>query len=536
MTNDLISQERLRGVGKISRRGLLHMGCALGSAALLSACGSARLATASSTDPLLQASPAFAGDTGSPPKRGGGLTLGLLYKVQTTNPHPQTPSTVSWRGAVFNQLVGLDAKLQPIPDLAQSWALANDGLGVTFTLRQGVKFHNGKDFTAEEAKWNIDYVKDPRSHAQAGRDLTKVLATVRGKYQLELRYPTPLPQIFSLLLGVPIMEPSSDIDHAIAGTGPFKLDSLSPNKELRMVRNQSYWRQGYPLLDSYSVQSLPDGSTLVKALQSGAVQAIVDPPFSQAPSLASGDTRLVRRPGSGNYDVLMTAANKPFSDKRVRQAVSLSIDRKRFVDTALFGQSDVAYSVWPRSSPVWTSELDIGELNRDSARQLLSDAGYADGFETTLLTSSSVTPELPQLAQLVHEDLAAIGIKVQVRDLEANTWAADIRDGHFDIATHFYGFGDQDPALLFTAAVFNPQQNASQFNSDEYTSMVQNAQQERDPEKRLGLYRALSSYIEDQAFALALANRPELFGLRSNVQGFRIGPFQTPDVEETWLA
>jgi len=470
-------------------------------------------------------------------KKGGTLTLGQIFPIQSTDPHPQSGNSFNFREAIFNTLVGVDEKQNPTPGLAESWTLADDGLGLTLRLRQGVKFHNGKDFTADEAKWNVDYAQDPSSKVQVGAQLQGVAATARDRDTLELRFPAPLPQIFSLLVGAPIIEPSSDIAKAVVGTGPFKLDSFTPGDQMRLVRNQSYWRQAYPVLDAYVIKIVPDGSSLVVNLESGAVDVIIDPPRNEAKRLASGATKVMTLPGPGNFNYLVSCADKPFTDKRVRQAMGLAIDRQRFADAALFGTSEPTYVVWPKSSPVWDASLDTGGFNLDKAKQLLADAGFPNGFDTKIQTARSAVPELTQFSQILQADLAKIGVNVTIEEMESNQWLSTIVESRFPaLLAHSYAFGNQDPALLFTAHPFGTEKNASRFQSDEYKRLVDAARRERDQPRRIGLYSDITKLIKDEAFILPMANRTQLYALRAGVQGLRTNALLMPNFEEASVA
>ena len=150
--------------------------------------------------------------------------------IQNTNPYPMGPSTIGFRRALFNSLVGLESGALPVPELAESWILSDDRLTLTLKLRQGVTFHSGGPFTAEDAKWNIEHVQDPKTGSPSGPALSGVRAQVIDASTLELTLPDVLPQIFSLLGDVLIIDPQSDISTNAGGHWPLQAGQLHPRE------------------------------------------------------------------------------------------------------------------------------------------------------------------------------------------------------------------------------------------------------------------------------------------------------------------
>jgi ABC-type transport system substrate-binding protein len=192
--------------------------------------------------------------------------------------------------------------------------------------------------------------------------------------------------------------------------------------------------------------------------------------------------------------------------------------------------------MWIRRSPVWDASIDVGEFNLDKARSLLAQAGYPNGFATTIQASSS-QPENVLFDQLIQSDLAKIGINLNIEVLDVNTWSPLVTQAKFKaLANHIYGSGDQDPALQFTAFVFRPQGNSSRFQSDEYSHMVDAASRAPDWNARLGLYRQIGAFVKDAAFVLPIANSVLTWGVRKNVQGFSRQSPGYPILEDIWLS
>jgi len=191
----------------------------------------------------------------------------------------------------------------------------------------------------------------------------------------------------------------------------------------------------------------------------------------------------------------------------------------------MYGLTDPTYIMWIRASPVWDASLDVGEFDLGKARQLLVDAGYPNGFETKIQANNGF-PELVQFDQIVQADLAKIGISASIEPMDATQANGLVTQGKFaSLNNHTYAFGDQDPAMQFTAFVFRPDGNASRFQSDQYRQIVDMARREPDWDKRLALYRQIATFVKDEAFVLPIANGVATYGLRWNVRVFRGSPW-----------
>jgi peptide/nickel transport system substrate-binding protein len=516
-------------VASMTRRSFVkRLGGGLALAGLTVACGPSPRPAPQSVAPTTVA-PAQA-------RRGGTLVIGSSRSIATTLPYPGNQFLFSW-GGPFNPLVGLDTKSQPTPALAESWTLSDDRRSLRLKLRQGVTFHSGRKFTADEARWNIEYVKDPKNQAAAGGELKNVEVGVLDAGTLDLRLPDLMPHIFSLLAGVLMVDPQSDLASNAAGTGPFKVESLSPGDELRLIRNERYWRPDRPYLDGVTFRTLTDPSSAAIALESGAA-GLVQLAITDVKRLnTGGQTSVVILPDSGSYDFALNAAEPPFNDRRVRQAIDLALDRKRFADTVMYGLTDPTHIIWLKSSPAWNASTDVGEFNLDRARQLLIDAGYANGFETKIQCNPTLA-EMLQFDQIVQADLATIGVHATIEQLDLNQAATLVTQAKFPaIINHSYAYGDQDPAMQFTAFVLRPEANASRFQSDEYVRRVEAARRELDWDKRMGLYHDIARFVKEEAFLLPVANRIVPWGVRANVHGISRQPLQgNPVLEDLWVA
>src|SRR5579859_5257810 len=441
------------------------------------------------------------------PRSGGTFVLGTIAPIPNASPYPSSVGTRTFWWAMFDTLVRLDERRQPVPHLAESWTVSDDRLTLTFKLRPDVKFQSGRPFTAEQAKWSIEYGVDPKTGVTAGAELKGVQVTARDSSTLELRLPKVMPHVFALLMFIFMIDPESEVDRAPVGTGPFKMDGLDPGNELRMLKHQQYWRADRPLLEGVTIRTVADASALLVNLESGAVNA--------AYCLASDVARVRANPhmttliagGEGNYCYLMNVSAPPFDDRRIRQALSLALNRQRFATAVMYGLVEPSYVMWPRTSPAWDASQDIGEFNLDKARQLLAAAGYPNGLETKIQTTTGEYPELFEFNQVFQSDLASINVNASIETLEFEQYVAIRNGARFPaMLSHAYVYADSDPALAFTATPLRPNGNITHFTSDTYTQLVNAAKQEPDWNNRLALYHQIGLLLKDEAFLIPVAN------------------------------
>lgn len=471
------------------------------------------------------------------PVEGGTLVFGQIFSIENTNPHPQSGNTFNFREAIFDTLVKLDDERLPEPWLAESWDLSDDGLTLTMTLRDDVAFHSGAPFDADAAAWNIEYAADPDSGVQAGGQIRDVEVEVLSEFEIALSFEGPKPQIYSALVGIPMIDPESDIDIAVGGTGPFVLDDFTPGNEMRLVRNEDYWIDGAPILDELVIRVIPDESSLVLGLETGELDVIIQPPMNEAQRIQDAGFELVNLPGPGNFNYLVSTVDEPLDDKLVRQALSFAIDREHFSEVVTFGLSDPTCIVFPPSSPVWTEELDSCEFDLDRAGELLDEAGVGDGFEVTIHVATTAVQEVGQFTEAYQSDLAEIGIAAEIERVEPNVWLDLIVNSEFPgLLGHAYQFGDLDPALLFGAHPFGVEQNASRFESEEYRTLVREAATELDNDRRIELYREVTELIKDEAFILPIGTRVQLYALNERVNGFQVNALNMPDFRQASLS
>jgi peptide/nickel transport system substrate-binding protein len=324
-------------------------------------------------------------------------------------------------------------------------------------------------------------------------------------------------------------EHAGKLKNTPAGSGPFELKSWEPGVKVTYVRFKDYWRKDQPYLDGFVQKIFADPQSMVAALQSGDIDIAMYPSVQDYDRLKHDPSyTAVSAAAALEVNVNFNTAHKPWDNKLVRQAINHAIDRQRLVDIAFKGNST------PICQPIrkgWAHNPSISvdeqcKFDLDLAKSLLTKAGYPNGFKMQALVSSEVMPESPTLAQIMKEDLAKIGVDIEILDLEQTAYNnTGDRALYKDMYIQPVGRTNKDPSSLFGLTVaFRPKTNVAQFHDQEYEELIHKGTETVDTAARQKIYWRLADIVVDQAFSLVVAPRPNLFLLKKSINGFALNP------------
>ena len=471
--------------GRISRRDFVRKGAVIGMStglmgAILAACGNANKTGGSSSS--------SASSSGAPTK-GGTLKLASVTPAGAIN-----PITISDAGglcllAQTGEFLAFDSNtaLQLQPMLATSWTPSKGGAVWTFKLRQGVKFHDGSPFTADDVVYTIQQLADPKNASNALSTFTGVLkpdgvvkvdaSTVA--FHLEApngNFPYLVSSDNYNAIIVPKGTDFAKWSKTFVGTGPFKLKSYQQNVNATFVANPSYWG-GAPHLDSTVFTFYASQPPQILALQGGQVDAIVQFVVQGAQALLNNPSYQIIKLKSANHrELSMRNDQAPFTDPRVRQAIALSLDRPGMVQALLNGAGVVGNDS-PFSPKFPSTDTSVPQRAQDisKAKQLLSAAGHPNGFSTSLTTEQY--EEIPALAQVIAEAATKIGVTVKLKvETQANYYgkATYGNSDWLDAAMSLVDYGDRGVPNVFLEAPLTSggPWNAAHFKNPQYDSLV----------------------------------------------------------------
>ncbi len=353
-------------------------------------------------------------------------------------------------GYVFNGLVRYDRNLKLEGDLARSWDVSPDGLRITFHLREGVKWHDGAPFTADDVLFTYKKMIDPKTPTPYGEDFKQVKSvespdprTVVVTY--EKTFAPALASWGMHILPKHLLEKYDDIaksplnrEHPV-GTGPYRFVEWKSGSKVVFEANPDYY-EGKPGIPRVIVRVIPDQATQFLELKSGGLDFMTLTPLQYARQTDTVDFRKkfnrYRYPSMGYTYLGLNLSNPIFSDRRIRQAIATAIDRKQIIQGVLFGLGQEATG--PYLPGTWVYNPDVKRFPYDPAKSkaMLAEAGWkdADGdgvlekdgkkFAFTVLTNAG-NESRAKVAAIIQQNLAAVGVKMEIRTLE---WAAFIND------------------------------------------------------------------------------------------------------------
>lgn len=464
-------------------------------------------------------------------KTGGTLTYSFAPEPTALSTIATTVVPVAIASTkIFESLLEYEGPdLKPKPGLAESWSVSPDRLTYTFKLRPGVKWQDGKPFTSADVKFSIQKVIQP--YHSRGKiyysqlediDTPDPLTVVMKLKQpvpffLKAFQPTESPMLPKHLLedtDLAKIRQSAFMQHPV-GTGPFVLKEWRKGSDIIFERNKSYWKKGHPYLDRVILRVIPDDNARVVALQNGEIDLA---PMNAIPGsairlLANDKDLVVSHAGSeGLGPVMGLIANlrkKPLSDLKVREAISLALDRKKIVDVIFYGQGEPATNPIIHDNRIfYNKDLKPYEFNPDKAKKLLDEAGYPvkpDGHRFELSFSSlPYGAAWDRLGEYVRLALGNIGIEVKIRKQDMGGWLKQVyTDWDFDLASTFY-HDYSDPSIVLEQEFvswairrggFN---NAMGYRNDRIDALLKQGNTESDLPKRQKIYFEVEQILHDE--------------------------------------
>jgi peptide/nickel transport system substrate-binding protein len=440
-------------------------------------------------------------------RRGGRIIWGLESDPAHVAPFGGILTANHWaKEFAYDSLVEWDRNLNVRPALAEKFEIVSK-TEIRWTLKRGIRFHNGKEVTAADVKYSVEKMLDPPlpgSISTVAQVPAIAGADVISRYVVRLRLKQPDARVigfFAWQRYAPIVPEGLyeqiNVARNAIGTGPYRMLGYEPNDRVEYVRNQRFWKTGQPFMDSMQLKILGDEQARVAALRAGAIDGCTLS-VEVARSLASNrDLRVLKGNNAAFRELQMTiktGQNRPWHDRRVRLAVNHAINRADIIRRVYSGEAEYSgfvppgYGPWPLSD----RELRTKYLKFDlpMARQLMRDAGQSRGFEVTMTTFA--LQDYPLISAVVQSQLRQINIDVNIVAQEAGTFAAANGQGTFDWDLTGRGMrGDVDGYV----AEFHPAAPVFKIWYPEYRNVkawrgIGNGRIQLDPAKRIPIYKA----------------------------------------------
>lgn len=475
------------------------------------------------------------------PKMGGVLRAGMQTDPVGLDPHTtQATATRNMLENVYDTLVMFDSQMQIVPALAESWETSEDGLTWTFKIREGVTFHDGSAFKASDVAFSLNRIKDPEVASPRSGDF-EVVASVEAPDDatvvITLTKPfSPLLSKLAQSLNVIVSEAvaganNNDLNNVVVGTGPFTFVEYVPQTKLELAKNPSYWGTDadgnqLPYLDGILFQFYPEPTARTTAIQTGNADWIEYVPAADVEILRADSNLQVIGGLSNNFrTIYLNVTRAPFDNKLVRQALSYAIDEQAIVDVALFGTGGVASTgtTVPVGQFYAIESSPYNGRDVEKAKELLAEAGFADGFEFDLYVTSTYD-FLRTPAEIIQSNLAEIGVTVNIVAEDWNVYLPKVLEHDFT-ATILGESGQSDPDdFLYDVFRTEGGGNLGLYSNPDLDALLDQGREIADPEERKVLYTQAQELILDEAPQVFLFHSAQYEALRSNVMGFEHFP------------
>lgn len=479
------------------------------------------------------------GKTGEPVK-GGEITVGIAQDLDDSlDPH-QTVAAGT-REVLFNIFEGLvkpNSDGEMIPAVAEKYELSEDGTTYTFTLREGVKFHNGQTVTAEDVVYSINRCAAVPEGQE--KPLVAAFSAVKSVEALdEKTVAVTIAQrdleFISYMTAAIIPADYENQDTAPVGTGPFKFVSRTPQQDFVMERFEDYW--GAPAwLDKVTYKICENADALVMNLNGGSIDLCAHLTSAQASQLnqsfqvLEGTMNLVQA-------IYLNNQAKPFDNQLVRQALCYAIDRQGIMDMVADGHGTaVGSSIYPAFTKYFLPEL-VDKYPHDvaKAKELLAQAGYPDGFDMTISVPNNYQPHM-DTAEVVAEQLREAGIRVTIQPVEWSTWLDTIYNGRqFQATVVGVDAANMTARAMLERFTSDYGKNFINYNNPAYDALFQQAINAQDEATQTDLYKQMETMLADTAANVYIQDLCDLVAMRQDLGGLKFYPIYVLDLSTVYL-
>ena len=479
------------------------------------------------------------GKTGEPVK-GGEITVGIAQDLDDSlDPH-QTVAAGT-REVLFNIFEGLvkpNSDGEMIPAVAEKYTLSEDGTTYTFTLREGVKFHNGQTVTAEDVVYSINRCAAVPEGQE--KPLVAAFSAVKSVEALdEKTVAVTIAQrdleFISYMTAAIIPADYENQDTAPVGTGPFKFVSRTPQQDFVMERFEDYW--GAPAwLDKVTYKICENADALVMNLNGGSIDLCAHLTSAQASQLnqnfqvLEGTMNLVQA-------IYLNNQAKPFDNQLVRQALCYAIDRQGIMDMVADGHGTaVGSSIYPAFTKYFLPEL-VDKYPHDvaKAKELLAQAGYPDGFDMTISVPNNYQPHM-DTAEVVAEQLREAGINVTIQPVEWSTWLDTIYNGRqFQATVEGVDAANMTARAMLERFTSDYGKNFINYNNPAYDALFQKAINAQDEAEQTDLYKQMETMLADTAANVYIQDLCDLVAMRQDLGGLKFYPIYVLDLSTVYF-
>ncbi len=469
---------------------------------------------------------------------------------------------------VFNNLVIYDQHVKQnsmqsiVPELAKSWAWDEDGTRLTFKLHEGVKWHDGKPFTARDVKCTWDLLQGKGSEKLRinprkawYRNLDEV--TINGDHEAIFVLKRPQPAFIALLASgfspvYPCHVAPKDMRQHPIGTGPFKFVEFKPNESIKVTRNPDYWKKGRPYLDGIEYTIIRNVSTAVLAFVSGRFDMTLGGltvPLTRDITRQLPQAVCELNPTNVSRNLLLNPDVAPFDKPELRRAIALSLDRKAFVDIITEGQGNLGGVMLPPPDGVWGLPADMLATlpgygpdvtkNREEARAIMKKLGYGPDKRLAVKVATRDISPFRDPAVILLDQLKEIYISAELEPVDTTQWFPRLNRKDYTVALNLTGNGIDEPDQNFYENyVCGAEGNYNKYCNAEVDRMVDRQSMEADQNKRKAMIWEIERKLAEDGARPIIFYAPAGTCWQPHLKGVTMmsnSIYNGPRMEDAWL-
>lgn len=439
---------------------------------------------------------------------------------------------------IFEGLVKPNSDGDFIPAVASAYEVSDDALTYTFTLRDGVKFHDGSAVTLGDVKYSIDKCADASSGTPLVAAYSNIQSTkiVDNKFVIHLN--TPDTEFLAYMTTAIIPENNATPDTNPIGTGPYMFVSRSPQENFVVKKFPDYYdesRAGH--IDNVTFKIISNIDNIAMELEAGAYDLVPRIPTAQA-DLLSDNFEIKEETMNLVQALYINNSVAPFDDVRVRQALCYAVDPQEVMTFVSDGKgTEIGSSMFPAFGKYYMEELnDVYNQDIDKAKQLLEEAGYPDGFEFDITVPSNYAQHV-DTAQVLKAEFEKIGVTANIKLIEWDSWLSDVYNDR-NYTTTVIGV---DASTLTASALLqrfksDASNNFVNFNSSAYDEALSNALSATDDDEKTKYYKECEKILAEEAANVYIQDLPELVAINKKYTGYEFYPLYVQDVSLIRLA
>ncbi|WP_078430506.1 ABC transporter substrate-binding protein [Alkalihalobacterium alkalinitrilicum] len=466
------------------------------------------------------------------------LVYAIANDVDGLDPHRTvSASTFQVSNNIFDTLIGVTPDGELIPRLSTSWNFSEDGLEWTFTIKEGVMFHNGESLSASDVVYSFERLlseESPRANDYANIEEVSKEDDQTVKFTLKNQDATFISSLAMPWTAVVPEGAGDELKSTPIGSGPYQLEKWNPQQSVVLTRFDGYHGEKKPQIQKVTMEIIPESSTLLANLEAGQIDigGIGGENVDQIERNAN--LEVFMSPQNNVQILAMNNEREPLNDIRVRQAISLAINKEEVITGANWGFGEEIGSHMAPTSPYFIDLKNVLPNNVEEAKKLLEEAGYSDGFSVSLALPETFRIHV-DAGQIIADQLKQIGIDAKIEMVEWGSWLENVytnREYDMTIIAHT---GRLDPDAMLARYQIESGENYFNYVNEEVDTAIKTAKTVQDEQERKSHYDFIQETLATEVPAVYIQAPYTLMAVKSEIKGLEVFPIDIIELKNLYI-